>query len=197
MRFISSLSKVQAFTAGILLFSGCSSFHSSQMAHLVRLNETPLYKTADGVEMKPLFGRKAPTFERAPETRTTDSGPSTSRLLARLRTQLFFDTASDRISPAAKPQLDELAQNLSSNKDSKISIEGDTDSTGPLAYNDELSKRRANAVSSYLEGKGVPRSQLELNWKGEKHPIAENSTRTGRAKNRRVELRSSKSEIHS
>jgi OOP family OmpA-OmpF porin len=70
----------------------------------------------------------------------------------------------------------------------KLVVEGHTDSTGPRAFNMDLSKRRAQAVVDYLVGKGVSPVRLTAKGFGPDRPIADNGTRLGRAKNRRVQF---------
>jgi OOP family OmpA-OmpF porin len=73
--------------------------------------------------------------------------------------------------------------------DTKISIEGHTDSVGDSGYNLFLSKRRATAVRDYLVSRGISSSNIvAVTGKGEASPIASNDTEEGRAKNRRVEI---------
>jgi OOP family OmpA-OmpF porin len=67
-----------------------------------------------------------------------------------------------------------------------VMVTGYTDSTGPEAYNQALSERRANSVKGYLEGKGI--SNITTAGKGEANPVGDNATRAGRAANRRVEI---------
>ena len=67
-------------------------------------------------------------------------------------------------------------------------IDGYTDSTGPEAYNLGLSERRANAVKRYFVDHGIATNRISTRGLGESNPIASNSTRDGRAQNRRVEL---------
>ena len=74
-----------------------------------------------------------------------------------------------------------------------VTIEGHTDSFGTVAYNQKLSERRAKSVYDYLAEKGVPASQLNTVGYGKLRPVADNRTREGRAKNRRVELQASES----
>lgn len=65
---------------------------------------------------------------------------------------------------------------------------GHTDSTGPAAYNQKLSVRRAEAVKAYLVSKGIEQNRVYTEGKGETQPVASNATRQGRAQNRRVEI---------
>jgi outer membrane protein OmpA-like peptidoglycan-associated protein len=67
-------------------------------------------------------------------------------------------------------------------------IEGHTDSTGSDGYNQDLSQRRAAAVRSYLEGRGVQDGRLEARGLGESRPRQPNETEAGRQRNRRVEV---------
>jgi OOP family OmpA-OmpF porin len=101
--------------------------------------------------------------------------------------EFAFD--SDRIEPAFARRLDQEIPHLRSNpKILTILIEGYTDSTGPEAYNQQLSERRALAVRDYLVGQGVEASKLSAVGRGQANPAASNATPAGRAKNRRVEL---------
>ena len=65
---------------------------------------------------------------------------------------------------------------------------GHTDSIGSDAYNQRLSVRRAEAVKAFLVSKGIERNRVYTEGKGEKQPVADNRTKEGRAKNRRVEI---------
>ena len=72
--------------------------------------------------------------------------------------------------------------------DMKIFIEGYTDSYGDYSYNKHISQLRANIVKSYLEAQGIEESRISAVGMGPENPIADNSTREGRSKNRRVEI---------
>lgn len=69
-----------------------------------------------------------------------------------------------------------------------IDIAGHTDSTGTVAYNMDLSQRRANSVAQYLQSQGVVATRVYAQGYGPNYPIADNGTAEGRAQNRRVEI---------
>ncbi len=99
-----------------------------------------------------------------------------------------FDFNSSALTSTAKTNLDKLAQVLTNNPDTNINIYGHTDSKGTDEYNMNLSERRADAVRSYLSGKGIASNRLFAKGEGEAMPVATNDTDAGRAKNRRVEF---------
>jgi outer membrane protein OmpA-like peptidoglycan-associated protein len=101
---------------------------------------------------------------------------------------LEFQTGKAVISSSSFASLDDLATLLISKPTWKLKISGYTDNVGNDESNMTLSKNRAQATAKYLEGKGVPASQLVTEWFGENYPIADNSTPEGRQKNRRVEM---------
>ncbi len=84
--------------------------------------------------------------------------------------------------------LDEAARMLGQCSAKRVRIEGHTDSTGPEAYNQGLSERRAKAVKNFLVGRGISSDRLEAVGRGEGEPVASNATREGRALNRRVDF---------
>ena len=65
---------------------------------------------------------------------------------------------------------------------------GHTDSVGSAAYNQKLSLKRAEAVKAYIISKGIEPNRVYTEGKGAKQPIADNKTKAGRSKNRRVEI---------
>jgi len=73
--------------------------------------------------------------------------------------------------------------------DVKVDVSGHTDWIGTDAYNQALSERRATAVEKYLTGKGVKESSIQIHAYGESKPVAPNTTKAGRALNRRVEIK--------
>jgi outer membrane protein OmpA-like peptidoglycan-associated protein len=106
-----------------------------------------------------------------------------------LNLQFAFDSAT--LTPGDMAQLDALVPILTNPKVGFISgsIDGHTDSIGSEAYNLALSKRRAEAVASYLQSRGVDLGdRFAINGFGESDPVASNDTEEGRAQNRRVVL---------
>lgn len=95
-----------------------------------------------------------------------------------------FDKAV--LTPKAKAQLDTLVTKLKSMELEVAIAVGHADSTGPEAYNQKLSVRRAEAVKAYLVSNGVEKNRIYTEGKGESQPAVDNNTKENRAKNRRV-----------
>ena len=100
----------------------------------------------------------------------------------------FFDFDKSVIKPDARAKLDDLVSKIGPINLEVVIAVGHTDSVGSNAYNQKLSVRRATAVKDYLVGKGIEKNRIYTEGKGESQPVATNSTRDGRAKNRRVEI---------
>ena len=101
---------------------------------------------------------------------------------------VLFDFDKSVVKPDGKAKLDDLASKVRGiNLEVVIAI-GHADSIGSDAYNQKLSVRRAESVKAYLVSKGIEANRVYTEGKGEKQPVADNRTREGRAKNRRVEI---------
>ncbi|HUP41854.1 MAG TPA: OmpA family protein [Thermoanaerobaculia bacterium] len=102
-----------------------------------------------------------------------------------------FGFAKAELSEEARAALDQFASQLKSdyNRDVYVEIQGHTDATGSDQYNLELGLERAEAVRRYLNQQhGIPLHRISVISYGEAEPIADNSSRDGRAQNRRVVL---------
>jgi OmpA-OmpF porin, OOP family len=111
--------------------------------------------------------------------------------ITQIASKIFFETNSDKLKVASLVQLDELASILKRYEAANLSIEGHADSQGADDFNLNLSQKRTESVKVYLMGKGIMESRLTAIGYGESRPIADNKTSLGRAKNRRVELKTS------
>ena len=100
----------------------------------------------------------------------------------------FFDFDKAVLKPEGKAKLDDLVSKVKDINLEVIIAVGHTDSIGTDAYNQKLSVRRAEAVKAYLVSKGIEKNRVYTEGKGKKQPVADNKTKEGRAKNRRVEI---------
>ena len=100
----------------------------------------------------------------------------------------FFDFDKSILKKEGKAKLDDLVGKVKGINLEVIIAVGHTDSVGTDAYNQKLSVRRAEAVKAYLVSKGIEKNRVYTEGKGEKQPVADNKTKEGRAKNRRVEI---------
>jgi outer membrane protein OmpA-like peptidoglycan-associated protein len=114
--------------------------------------------------------------------RPTDRGA-----LVTLGDVLFEFNRAD-IKTTGHGELQKLAEFLKKHPDRQVLIEGHTDDIGSNSYNENLSRRRAEAVANALAALGVPSPRVTAVGYGESYPVASNSTDTNRALNRRVEV---------
>ena len=105
-------------------------------------------------------------------------------------TAVHFGFDKDNLTKTAQEALDQLATDVTSAKGYIITVEGGTDSVGAAEYNYSLSERRADSVIQYLASKhSIPAHKIYLIGLGKDKPVEPNTTRDGRAKNRRVDVR--------
>ncbi len=100
----------------------------------------------------------------------------------------LYEVNSAVISKKSYEGLNAVADFMKRHSDVTLRVEGHTDSTGKADYNQQLSERRAKSVKKYLVNKGVDASRITTKGFGESKPIADNSTKAGRAQNRRTEM---------
>lgn len=99
-----------------------------------------------------------------------------------------FDFDSATIRPESKEVLESLASGLKASAATAITVIGHTSSEGSDAYNEDLSRRRAQAIVAALIERGLDRALVSAAGRGETQPIAPNATEAGRSLNRRVEI---------
>lgn len=100
-----------------------------------------------------------------------------------------FDFGKADLKPQFYPALNNVARTLADYNQTIVEVTGHTDSIGSEAVNQRLSEQRAASVSNYLIGQGLVRERFEVVGMGKRYPVASNDTETGRALNRRVEVR--------
>ena len=116
-------------------------------------------------------------------SRTADN-----QLKLNIPNDISFDTGSYTIKPQLRAVLDPFANSLRDDPAARIAIIGHTDNVGSDAVNNPLSVERAQSVRDYLTTRGISGARVETAGRGEREPVADNSTESGRAKNRRVEI---------
>lgn len=100
----------------------------------------------------------------------------------------FFDFDKAVLKPEGKAKMDDLVSKAKGTNLEVMIAVGHTDSVGGDGYNQKLSVARAEAVKAYLLSKGIEKSRVYTEGKGEANPLADNKTAEGRAKNRRVDI---------
>jgi outer membrane protein OmpA-like peptidoglycan-associated protein len=129
---------------------------------------------------------------QAAEIKQTVPGATVIRqgegILVKFDSGILFDTDKSNLKPDAQTNLQNLAASLQKNPETNVLVVGHTDNTGTANYNVDLSRRRANAVKSFIAAANVDPNRLTTQGKGAAEPIADNSTVEGRAQNRRVEI---------
>jgi OmpA-OmpF porin, OOP family len=153
-------------------------------------------KTADVEQKAQVAGQNAATAQQMADAANSRVGVLTNTVAnldnyhAVAETSVKFGFNKDALTPKAKEALDQLAGSIASTKGYIIALEGGTDSVGPADYNYDLSQRRANSVIQYLASKyNVPAHKIYVIGLGKDKPVETNKTSTGRADNRRVDVR--------
>lgn len=140
------------------------------------------------VAMPPAAPRVAPAAPVAPPPPPPPPPPKPTSEKVTFAADAFFDFDKAVLKPEARAKIDDLVSKTSGVALEVVIAVGHTDSTGNAAYNLALSTRRANAVKDYLVSKGIEKNRVYTEGKGLTQPVADNRTREGRAKNRRVEI---------
>jgi outer membrane protein OmpA-like peptidoglycan-associated protein len=148
---------------------------------------------AVGAVVGNVWSKRQEDRRAALEQATRGTGVEVSRtadnqLKLNIPNDVSFDFNSAAIRPSLRGVLDPFATELRGDAHSRISIVGHTDSSGTEAVNNPLSIERADSVRDYLVSRGVAAANVQTAGRGEREPVAENSTESGRARNRRVEI---------
>lgn len=130
----------------------------------------------------------APAPAAAPKPAAAAPAPAPAATKVTYAADAFFDFDKAVLKPEGKAKLDDLASKVGGINLEVVIAVGHTDSTGAAKYNQSLSVRRAEAVKAYLVSKGIESNRIYTEGKGLSQPVADNATREGRAKNRRVEV---------
>lgn len=112
----------------------------------------------------------------------------TARGLIVNMSDVLFAFNKYELKPEAREKLAKISGILLAYPDLKVSVEGYTDSIGSDEYNQKLSEQRADSVKDFLVAQSVPQNNVSAEGLGKNDPVADNSTSSGRAQNRRVEL---------
>ncbi|WP_424983808.1 OmpA family protein [Maritalea sp. S77] len=110
------------------------------------------------------------------------------QIILNMPSNVTFQTDQSNVEPQFYEALNSVSAVLQKYPKTLVDIYGHTDSTGSEQYNLELSNRRAMSVANYVSGRGVDPRRVYVTGYGEARPIASNSTESGRAQNRRVEI---------
>ena len=140
-----------------------------------------------------IWSRSMEKKRLAMERATMGSGATVSQtqdnqLKLNVPSDLSFDTGRADIKPNMRPILDQFANGLAGQPNTEVRIIGHTDSTGGDELNNRLSLERAQATKNYLVSRGVSANQIQVAGRGEHEPVADNTSDTGRSRNRRVEV---------
>jgi OmpA-OmpF porin, OOP family len=106
-----------------------------------------------------------------------------------LASSATFELGGSTLSDEGKAAVADLVSQFKGREVNSVVIEGHTDDTGDAAFNQDLSEKRAEAVKAEAVANGANADKITTVGYGESRPIADNSTREGRAKNRRVEIK--------
>ena len=131
--------------------------------------------------------------KRAMEQATAGTGTvvtqtSDNQLKLTIPNDISLDTGRYDIKPNLRPILDQFAQGLAQQQSTEVRIIGHTDNVGSDTSNQQLSVNRAQSARDYLVARGVSGYRIAIEGRGEREPIADNSTEAGRARNRRIEI---------
>lgn len=160
-------------------------------------NEVPKLEPYELIANKTYIRAVAKMRQEAAQQQATgvvrefERGEEITSVSARSSWTIEFEIGQATFSPSAARTLEELRRVLSVAQNELVRVEGHTDSVGNPASNQDLSERRALAVKNWLQSQSrdaFPENRLQVRGLGQTAPVADNSTITGRARNRRVDI---------
>ncbi|MCG3192186.1 MAG: hypothetical protein DIJKHBIC_01422 [Thermoanaerobaculia bacterium] len=152
-------------------------------------NYPPVTEVLDTSYIQALAARQAPTTQA--EVPKFEQAAKVTNVVSRRSWQINFESGKAAFSPDAYRNLDQLLNDLLVASATVVEVHGHTDSQGNPDKNMQLSEERAFAVKQWLEQKApvnFPSGRIRVFAHGQTNPVAPNSTETGRAQNRRVEI---------
>lgn len=152
---------------------------------------------ASAADQKALAAGQSADQAQQAATQATNRVSSLANTVANLdnyhpvvETSVHFGFDKSDLTSKAKKALDQLGTEIGNTKSYIVVIDGNTDSVGPADYNYMLSERRADSVVQYLASKyDVPAHKIYVIGLGKDKPVEKNNSASGRAKNRRVDVR--------
>lgn len=186
----------------IVVFSGCGMLDEYTLLDTAPQNESQLKHPEWAENRTQNLGYNA--LEGPSGQRRSDEFDSLARFLSlhgidyeviagghtmiKLKQKVSFKTGSASVSSMSKNWLNKLGVYLSAYSNVDIVIDGHTDDTGGIRLNDKLSQARASEVKSHLLDSSIQSSKIYTRGYGEYMPACNNSSQSGKACNRRVEL---------
>lgn len=143
----------------------------------------------DGVAAKAEVKAPAPVKKAAPVVETKAPATAPASVTFNLASGATFELGGSTLSAEGKAEIASLISQFEGKTVDAVVIEGHTDSSGDSAFNQQLSEKRAEAVKAELVANGAKAEKISTVGYGESKPVADNATREGRAKNRRVEIK--------
>jgi outer membrane protein OmpA-like peptidoglycan-associated protein len=132
-----------------------------------------------------MSAREAEELQRQIDTLEAEA---TERGLVLTLGDVLFATGSAEIQGGTNQNLEKLVTFLKQYPERQVLIEGHTDNVGSAAFNETLSRQRAESVRRFLISRGIDSSRLSVSGYGFERPVASNDTAMGRQQNRRVEV---------
>lgn len=163
--------------------SSCGNVNADTHTHAATGTKSAITHTHEG-------GSKAHQHEQAkaapPAAPVEKAAPAAILVPFSASSAAAFKSSGSDLSDEGKAEVKSFADKLKGHDVTKITVEGYTDSQGSAAFNQKLSEKRVASVKNEMVKNGINPGIITVIGHGENDPIADNNTREGRAKNRRV-----------